>query len=98
MKKVLVALGLVVFYVFYVPCVIVKDITEMLYGLVDSNRICNAYVSLMKNLTTITDVIFNPEKTDEPEEEKEESKKIGFQCMAPAKSLENQTNPESPKD
>ena len=55
----------------------------MLYGLVDSNRICNAYVSLMKNLTTITDVIFNPEKTDEPEEEKEESKKIGFQCMAP---------------
>ena len=101
MRIILTSLSVVIFYIFYVPIVFIKDIASLLLIPFDSNRIMTAWSSFIKNIYA-ANVIWD--NVDFPtEEQPQERHKIGFEQYPiinhneEPSELENLSNPESPQ-
>lgn len=69
------------FYIFYLPVIIIKDLVDVLYAPFDTNRFVNAYVALFGNAKIASDSILNwkpGEHNTESQKEPNEEQSIGF--------------------
>ena len=78
MKKFCLVALMPLFYIFYLPVVVIKDLVDVLYAPFDTNRFVNAYVALFGNAKIASDSILNWKPGEHKEEEPKEEQSIGF--------------------
>lgn len=95
MKAILTAFGAVIFYIFWMPCAVLRDLVNTLYTPFDSERLMRTYLQTIKNARQIQDIwtIDLAESGTEPEEKQP----VGF-ITYPTPVHQNLTNPESPSE
>lgn len=93
MKAILTALGAVIFYIFWMPCAVLRDLVNTLYTPFDSERLMRTYLQTIKNARQIQDIWTID--LEEPSTTPEEKQPIGFTAYPPV-VLQNPADPEAP--
>lgn len=89
--KYLYNLGLVLYWLVWVPLALIKDVVQILYVPFDSQRCVGSYIQTIKNIHALADMNYRPQPTQQTPPLQQGFRTIGY-CPAPPQNLQNPSN------